>query len=250
MVVDEEIVGGTGQQKRRAVGMDAMDRTSQPGGASGSSRALGPGHGDFRAALGNLPATLGEGEHERPIMEAMMLGMRDLSLGLQDIVGVTVESWELSRDSPYVEKSMEWKDRYFKDCKANRGKGVDLGHMKNYVFLALFLAHKADKDGTQEEKDTMEELIGKKVRNSDGALDVGNVKALAPMVSYCQIVRTAKKGFLNITLRGEEGMKVKAILDRALGRAGKRQWDSPMQKPIHKDIKNGLDAARKKGSKV
>ena len=96
----------------------------------------------------------------------------------------------------------------------------------------------------------MEALVGQKVRNSEGSLDIGNVKALAPMVSYCQIGRTAKKGFLNLTLRGEDGMKVKVILDRALARAGKRQWDTPMNRPIHRDIKKGLDTARQKGSKV
>ena len=250
MIVDEEIVGGTaGPQKRKALG---SPRATHPNGASGSAQALGStaAPAENRSTLGNLPTTLGEGEHERPLMEAMMLGIRDLSLGVQDLMGVVVESWELQRDSPYVEKAMELKDRYFKDCKANRGKGIDLGHMKNYVFLSLYQAHRADQQGTQEERDTMEELIGKKVRNSEGSLDIGNVKSLAPMVSYCQITRTQKKGFLNLTLRGDDGLKVKAILDRALARAGKRQWDSPMSRPIHRDIKNGLDAARKKGSKV
>ena len=245
MAVDEEVVGGSA--KRRVVGADAMGRTSRPG---GSSQPPGSGQNDFKDALGNLPTTLGTGEHERPLMEAMMMGMRDLSLGVQDLMGLVVESWELNRDPPYVEKAMEYKDRYFKDCKANRGKGVDLGHMKNYVFLAMYLAHKMDPDGTQEEKDAMEEMIGKNMRNGEGSLDIGNVKTLAPMVSYCQITRTAKKGFLNMTLRGEEGMRVKTILDKALARAGKRQWDSPMNRPIHKDIKQGLDEARKKGSKV
>ena len=250
MVVEEEVVGGMGAQKRRVVGGDTTVRTAQPGTASGSAAALGPSMGDFKAALGNLPTTLGEGEHERPLMEAMALGMRDLSLGLQDVIGVTVESWELARDSPYVEKAMEWKDRYIKDCKASRGRGIDLGHMKNYILLGLFMAHQKEAGSTQEHKDTMEAMIGKKLRNGEGKIDLGNIKNLAPMVSYCQIVRTAKKGFLNITLRGDEGMQVKVIMDQALGRAGKRQWDSPMARPIHKDLKNGLDAARKKGSKV
>ena len=122
--------------------------------------------------------------------------------------------------------------------------------MKNYVFLSLYLAHKADPQATQEERDTMEDLMGKKVRNGEGSLDIGNVKSLAPMVSYCQITRTQKKGFLNLTLRGDDGLKVKAILDKALAREGKRQWDSPMSRPIHRDIKTGLDKARQKGSKV
>ena len=250
MVIDEEVVGGTGPQKRKALG--TAGSTHPTATAQGSSGALGSTAtpGEFRAALGNLPTTLGEGEHERPIMEAMMLGMRDLSLGVQDLMGVVVESWELNRDSPYVEKPMQYKDRYFTDCKANRGQGADLGHMKNYVFLSLYLAHRADPQGTQEERDAMETLVGLKVRNSEGALDIGNIKALAHMVGYCQIARTAKKGFLNLALRGEEGMKVKAILDRALARAGKRQWDTPMTRPIHRDIKKGLDTARKKGSKV
>ena len=122
--------------------------------------------------------------------------------------------------------------------------------MKNYVFLGLYLAHQADKDAGAEEKEAMEELVGKKIRNTERQLDISMVKNLAPLVSHCQVARSKKKGFLNILLRGEEGLKIKTFWDKAFLREGTRQWDPTVGKPIHKDIKLGLEEARKKGSKV
>ena len=41
-----------------------------------------------------MPVTLGTGEHERPVMEAIMLGVRDLSMEMQEVKAMVVESWK------------------------------------------------------------------------------------------------------------------------------------------------------------
>ena len=92
--------------------------------------------------------------------------------------------------------------------------------------------------------------VGGRLRNSAGKNDVANVKNLADVTAYLGVTRTKKKGFVNMTLRGEDGLRVYQILTRAFSKIGKRQWDSPMARPIQTDIKKGLEVARKSGSKV
>ena len=60
--------------------------------------------------MGNLPATLGEGEYERPLMEAILVALRDLSMDVQDLKGAVYMSWELERDSEYVTEGMKMKE--------------------------------------------------------------------------------------------------------------------------------------------
>ena len=88
------------------------------------------------------------------------------------------------------------------------------------------------------------------MKNSLGNYHVNNARCLADVTEYLGVTRTKKKGFINIQLRGEGGQKVNAVLGRAFARAGKRQWDSPMARPIQNDVKKGLEEARKRGSKV
>lgn len=122
--------------------------------------------------------------------------------------------------------------------------------MKYYMLLALFLARRKDRDATTDDIGIVEDALGKKVRNEAGKIDLGLVKNLAPLVGHCQITRAKKKRFLDIALTREEGMEVNKILDKALGRKGKRQWDPAVAKPIHKYIKLGLEKARGRGSRV
>ena len=55
-----------------------------------------------------------------------------------------MESWELPLESIYIAKGMEFKDQSIEQCRKVKGKGVNLGHMKNDVFLGLFMAAKAE----------------------------------------------------------------------------------------------------------
>ena len=194
--------------------------------------------------MGSVPARAGSGEHERPIMEAVLMGMRDLAMDVQDLKSATYMSWELPMDATYISKGMDFKEQYATHCRNNKGQGVNLGHQKNYIFMGLYVAMIGDSELTSEEKDKMEELVGTKLREN-GNLTLTKVKSIALMVGACQVVRTKKKGFINLALKGPEGNIVMETLTRLLDKVGTRQGDAGPPKPIHKDLKEALFASQR-----
>ena len=126
---------------------------------------------------------------------------------------------------------------------------MNLGHMKNYIMMGLFLAVKKDKDASAQDKELLESLVGKGLRDSEGTLATENAKSLEMMVAYCQVVRTKnkKKGFIHILLRGEEGSRVMRVLETAFEREGKKQGDPAGLRPVHRDLRDALVSARAKG---
>ena len=144
---------------------------------------------------------------------------------------------------------MEFKDQYIQDCKEVKGKGVNLGHMKNYIMMGLFVSVKKDKDASSQDKELLESLIGKGLRDTEGCLSTEFARSLEQIVAYCQVVRTKnkKKGFINILLRGEEGSRVMRVLETAFEREGKKQGDPAGLRPVHRDLRDALVSARAKG---
>ena len=120
-----------------------------------------------------------------------------------------------------------------------KGKGENLGHMKNYVFLGLFMAAKAE-GLEQQDAATLERIIGQKVRDGEGTgtLDLSKAPQVAYLVGHCQVAKSKKKGFINIQLRGEEGQEVMRIFRSQWNKTGTAQWDPVAGKPIHKDIRD------------
>ena len=198
----------------------------------------------MKNVMGNLPATLGEGEHERPMMEVILVALRDLSMDVQDLKGALYVSWELDKDSPYVLEGVKMKDAYQQECRKVKGTGVSLGHMKNYCMIGLFTAAKKDETLSPDAKATLENKMGKLLRNREGRLTTEKALEIAPMVAYCQVVRTKKKGFVNLLMRAGDGMAVMEILSVALDAAGKRQADASVPKPIFREIKEALATAK------
>ena len=90
------------------------------------------------------------------------------------------------------------------------------------------MAYKKDKRNTQAEQDEMEELVGKKLRDDGGVLQLRNATKLEDLVAHCQVVKNKKKGFINLlgTSTNEGGMFMD-LMEKALAREGKRQWDPP-----------------------
>ena len=175
------------------------------------------------------------------------MALRDLSMDVQDLKGAMYLTWDITPESVYIAKPMEFKDQYSKDCRNVKGTGKNLGHQKNYIFMGIYLAMRQDKDLSVQEKEKLETLVGLKIR-TEGTLDIGKAGSLAEMVAYCQVVRTKKKGFLNLLLRGEQGAQVMEILGKVLDNEGHRQWDAGPPKPIHREVKLSLEAARQRGN--
>ena len=175
------------------MGLDRGSKRMRGSEASGgaSSKDL---EGGVKKMLGNLPARVGQGDHEQPILQAVLQGMRDLSMDMQDIKGAMYHSWEMPDGCPYVDSAMDYKMNYSEACRKARGTGTNLGHQKNYIMMGIFLAFQADTDNSPKDKQVMEDILGTKLRNEDKKLDLGNAKELADIVAHCQVVKTKRKG--------------------------------------------------------
>ena len=228
-----------GLGKKRTLGGGRWQETAgepRPGEPRSASGSQGTSVSEI---LGDLPTTLGSGTHEKPVLEALMLGVRDLSMEVQEMKAVVVESWEIPMDCNYVTKGIELKDQYINYCRQMKGKGEDLGHMKNYVFLGLYIAAKMDGLDPQQ-TEAMETIVGKRVRDQEGVLDASKAPMIAHLVGYCQVSKSKKKGFVNIHLRGTEGEEVMTILRNKWAKIGRQQFDPTTGKPVHRDIKEGI----------
>ena len=233
---DDDVVLVPGAGVKRGRGENGTTR-------AGSSTLAGD---KDKNPMGNLPATLGEGEHEKPMMEGILVALRELAIDVQDLKGALYVSWELERDNPYILEGQKMKEHYQAACRQAKGTGTVLGHMKNYCMVGLYAAAKKDPNISAESKATPEQLMGHLLRK-EGRLTLENALAISPHVAYCQVVRTKKKGFINILLREGPGKRVMEILAPALDAAGKRQTDAGVPKPIFKEIKDTLLQARGKG---
>ena len=81
----------------------------------------------LQAMMGRAPCRVGEGEWERPLMETMLMCVRDLSTDAQDLKQAVYKSWELPRDCAYIEKGMQYKVAYGEACQRARGSGMAVG---------------------------------------------------------------------------------------------------------------------------
>ena len=248
MASDEEVVGvpnGKGGAKRY--------RTEGQGSASAAPEAANLGAKGTRqegvpvaTALGNLPATVGKGEFEQPLMEAVLSGMRDLAMEVADLKGAIYHAWEGPPEWDYVTKGIEYRKHYSDQCRAAKGTGTSLGHMKNYVAMGLVMAYRGDKTNSRESNLAMEELVGQRLRNKERKMDLMNARQLADLVAHCQVVKTKKKSFVNILgTNTPEGQRFMTLIEAALEKEGTRQWDPAPSKPVHKDLKIALETAKR-----
>ena len=188
--------------------------------------------------MGRLPATIGVGDHEKPLLEGMCLALQDLVLEVQDLKGAVYRSWKIEPESDYIAQAMKFKSLYSKKCREVKGKGVDLGHQRNWVFLGLLVAMKEDTQNIlAPDQEVLETQVMHRVRNSEGHIDPTKAKALSMVTAYCQVVKLAKTAWVNILVRGEEGEAVYKVLQEALAREGEMTFEGPPPKPIHKEIK-------------
>ena len=113
--------------------------------------------------------------------------------------------------------------------------------------IGFYAAIRKDDGILEAQKTKLEELMEKHIRNADGRLSTENALAISPLVAYCQVVRTKKKGYINLLMRTGPGLEIMEILATTLDRVGKRQTDPSVPKPIFKEIKDALVQARGKG---
>ena len=239
-MVAEEVMGMDSSKDGTKRSFVEQGTGSRGSGGKGTAPSM-----DTLAIMGSLPARVGKGEHEKPLLEAMVQGMRDLAMDVTDLKGAFYMSWELPRDPNYVTRGMEYKEAYGKACRDIKGKGQNIGHQKNYVFMGLFIALKEDKDVSEEDQKTLEKIIGSKLRDSTtNTLSLKEVKSISGIIGHCQVVRPEKKGFINLHFKGPEGMVVQKRMEEAMDREGDRQGDGGPPKPVFRDLEDALAKAR------
>ena len=195
--------------------------------------------------MGNLPSRVGTGDHEQPLMAAVLQGMQELTMDVQDLKGVVYRSWEVTRGCSYVAKGIEYRKSYGQRCSECRGSRIRVGHVKNYVLAAMYMAYKADRENAPAKRERMEELVGKKLRGEDGKLDLANAIKLEELVAHLQVVQGAKKSYINIKMREGVGREIEELLEEAFARSGERQWDPPPGRKVQKELKDALREARR-----
>ena len=210
------------------------------GGGAASSR------GSRDPAMGELAATVGRGTQEQPLMMAVLQGLTELSMDVADLKGAVYQSYEGPEDWSYVEMGMSYKKVYGKKCQEAKGTKQIVGHVKNYVMAAMFMAHAKDPDVSQQDKDRMEELVGKKLRGQDNKLHIENARQLEELVAHCQTVQGKKQSYINLKMKDtSEAKEVEQLLETALLKKGKRQQDPPPMRAVQRELKNTLMEARK-----
>jgi hypothetical protein len=142
------------------------------------------------------------------------------------------------QDSSYIKNPKECMRVFAEHCKKQKGKAEHTGHPKNYALVGLVAALMADPDVTKEEKDLANRLVHAKVSTSNQEVNLMKCKDVANIVSFCQVVQTPKKGFVNICMfQSEDNDNLMKIFDRIFQKIGSRQYDPPPPKPVNKDIR-------------
>ena len=106
------------------------------------------------------------------------------------------------------------------------------------------MAYKKDKRNATAEQEEMEELVGKKLRDGNGELQLRLATKLEDLVAHCQGVQAKKACYINLLMRDGDGKRVEQLMERALGRDGKRQWVLPAPKPVLRELKEAYRTAK------
>ena len=196
------------------------------------------------AAMGHLPATIGEGEHQQPIMMGMLQAMGTLARDVQDLKMAAYRFWEGPTEWTYVTKGIEMRKEYGRMCSQARGTGRKMGGVKNYLLAAFFVAHQADARAEQAKKTELEEIIGKKVRNGEGKIDMSLFHLVAGMVTHIDVAAAKHANYITIGVTGTEGRRVLEILEETWGKQAKMQEDPPPPKPVLRELREAERKAR------
>jgi hypothetical protein len=195
---------------------------------------------DLRRNMEMMTATVGTGPYAQTILSALSMSSTTNARDIANLQAAITRNYEIPPDSKYITLPKECLKVFAEHCKKLKGKAEHTGHPKNYAIVGLVEALLADPAATKEEKD-IAHLVRDKVSNQNDEVDLTMCKEVAYLASYCQVVSTPKKGFINIALfQSEDNDKLMTALDRCWRLIGKRQYDPPPPKPVNKDIRKWL----------
>ena len=193
---------------------------------------------DLEEKMEQMSANVGTGTYQQPILIALEQSVTTNAKDVANLRAATTRNYEVPHDSNYIKFPKECMKTFGEHCKKMKGKEGNTGHPKNYAIIGLVEALLKDKDATVEEQEIATKLVRSKVLNSDDEINLNHAKEVQQVVSFCQVVMTPKKGYINIAFHpGPENELLMNAFDRLLRIIGKRQWDPPPPKPVNKDIR-------------
>ena len=101
-------------------------------------------------------------------------------------------------------------------------------------------------EATKEEKE-LANTVHQQVSNHNEEVNLMMCKEVAYVASYCQVVQTPKKGFINVAFfQSEDNDKLMTAFDRMCRKIRSRQYDPPPPKPVNKDIRKWVNDQKEK----
>ena len=179
---------------------------------------------------------VGEGEHVKSVLEVMREEIVDVQYRLRDVEHCVYYAWDVKLPTPIADMAKEWTAKWQAAVKVNQGLAkddrVNVGHVKNYVFMGMLNAFLLDKNVNVDAQKLVTELVLSLVGDDNGKIVDTKVQKLDQLVAMCnvKIVDKAKKCYVNMKVRESHPQLMEAL--RAwLDGAGERQLDPPPLKP-------------------
>jgi hypothetical protein len=189
-----------------------------------------------------LTSNVGTGVYAQSILSAISMSTTTNARDIANLQAAVTKNYEIPPDSTYIKNPKECMKVFTEHCKKQKGKAEHTGHPKNYALVGLVAALIEDPETTKEERAVANKLVHAKVCNSNQEVNLMMCKDVAHIVSYCQVVQTPKKGFVNIAFfQSEDNDNLAKIFDRIFLKIGSRQYDPPPPKPVNKDIRKWVN---------
>ncbi len=202
---------------------------------------------EVERAMELLSANVGTGIYAQSILSALSMSSTTNARDIANLQAAVTKNYEIPQDSNYIKNPKECMKVFAEHCKKQKGKAEHTGHPKNYALVGLVAALMNDPEATKEEKELANRVVYEKVCNSNKEVNLMMCKDVAHIVSFCQVVQTPKKGFVNIAFfPSEDNDNLMKTFDRIFRKIGARQYDPPPPKPVNKDIRKWAGDQRDK----
>ena len=204
------------------------------------------------AGLGGLPAMIGEGEFEQPLMMGVLQAITETARDVTEMKQALITSFEGPVQWAYPARAKQFLSAFGDLARQVRGTGVNLGPPKNYAALGLLLAYLEDKQCLADNKEIVKAALRKRgalaKKGETEEIVIRKAVELQDIVLYCQVHIAKARSFINIHFEmSEEGQAIKDLLFAALMVEGKRQYETAPLKPVHRELRTALERAKGKG---
>ena len=202
--------------------------------------------------MGNLALTVGEGEYNQPMMMGILQAVTETARDVADLRTAMIRSYEGPVQWSYATLARRCLQSYAEEARRVKGTQTNLGPPKNYAAVGLAQAVLEDKAVPKEDRAALKDILRGRVleRAAGGSstaekVTLSQAKKMEDVVLYCQVTVGKKKSYVNLHCSDSPaGQQFANLLERALLLEGRRQWEAPPLKPVHRDLRSAMLAAR------